>query len=576
VKTRRIVGVCLLVAGAVVLLLLQRRLVTTRITPDPLLYLVADTERELERMPLALTRVSEQEENRIGQELARSYGLAPARLDKEAQQIAEYVQQVGMRLAARVKRKGIQYRFFYLDDTSFVNAGALPGGQIVIGRGLLALCETEDKLASILGHEIAHVDERHAIERLQYELKSKQLGMRGLYRLAQFGVILYQAGYTKEKEAEADRAGLALAVEAGYSPQGAIDVMRRFDRLHGRPERVATSPVDEILQMPGRSLGAYFRSHPPPLERIATLEKEIRARGWNAQQAQKPLAVRPIFLVEQARQLDERGLYERAAEIYRSVLAQHPRREQAWSGLAQTLWRTGDAVGTAVAAQRALQLEPNRGSAWWLLASALAVSDGRNAVKQFQETLSSVKITNPRIERRALVDSHGLEFLSGDEQSASKKFETEVAAALGAEEVAALRARMAEWIYRAGKLERAVAELESARQVYPMDSSIYLLRAWVQSELGRQADALGSLNRSKQDSVTDADLAVESVILWRTGKTEEAKGKFREALRENPVWMQAKWVDNNYNRSTADVLHKLQEAELARRKLESIRAGRKP
>jgi predicted Zn-dependent protease len=576
VKTKRIIGVCLLLAGAVVLLLMQRRLVTTRITPDPLFYLVADTERELERMPLALTRISEQEENRIGEELARSYGLAPVRGDREAQQIAAYVQQVGQRLAAGVKRKGIRYRIFFRNDGAFVNAGALPGGQIVIGRGLLALCETEDELASILGHEIAHVDERHAIERLQYELKSKELGVRGLYRLAQLGVILYQAGYTKEKEAEADRAGLALAVEAGYSPQGAIDVMRRFETLYGRPERVATSPVEEILQLPGRSLGAYFRSHPPPHERIATFEKEISARGWNAQQAQKPLAVRPIFLIEQAERFDDRGLYDRAAEVYRKVLAQNPKQAQAWSGLARTLWRSGDAAGTVVSAERFLRLEPNDADIWHLFARALAVIDRRTAASQFGEMLAGVQITNAASQRGALVDSYGLQWLAGDERDSFKNYQTLLATDLGAEERAKLRARMAKWMYRAGKLERALDELDAARQTYPQGAFVYLQRAWVQSELGLQADALASLNRSKSDSVTDSDLVVESLILWRTGKTDEAKNTFRAALEKDPVWLQARWVEFNFNRPTADILHKLQDAELARRKLEAIRAGRKP
>ncbi len=280
----------LLLAGSAALFVLQQKNASTEITPRPLLYLVADTQRELERIPLVLTRVSVKEENTIGQELARQFHSATSESDPKAQRMAAYLNEVGGRLVAHTRRKGIAYRFHYVPDSNLVNAMALPGGQVFVGRGMMDLCETEDELAAVLGHEIAHVDQRHAIERLQYELQSGKLGLGGFYRLGSLGVMLFRAGYIKEQELEADRVGLRLSVAAGYSPAGGLGVMRKFSQLRLKVMAQPDSPVQEVVSVPLQSLREYFRSHPPPHERLAVLEKQIAARGWDSTQPQRPIA----------------------------------------------------------------------------------------------------------------------------------------------------------------------------------------------------------------------------------------------------------------------------------------------
>jgi predicted Zn-dependent protease len=212
------IAVVLLLAGCAAIFILQRQKATVPITPRPLLYLVADTQREAERIPLAVTRVSDKRETQVGEQIVGSYGLtaAPAG-DPDARAIIEYLNAVGLRVASHVQRKAIPYHFYLQDDPNFVNAFALPGGNIVVGRGLLSLMESEDELAAVLGHEIAHVDNRDAIERLQYKLASEKLGLGDLFRFGAPAVEIFEAGYTKEQEFQADRTGLALAVEAGYS-----------------------------------------------------------------------------------------------------------------------------------------------------------------------------------------------------------------------------------------------------------------------------------------------------------------------------------------------------------------------
>lgn len=570
------VAMGLLLASGVALLAMQHKLVSTEITPRPLLYLVADTERELERIPLRMTRISEREENQIGQELARSYGLMPAiHKEADAQRIAAYVQSVGQRVAANVKRKEIQYRFYYKDEPHFVNAGALPGGQIVIGRGLLELLESEDELAAILGHEIAHVDERHAIERLQYEVQSRKLGLRGLYRLAQIGVVLFQMGYTKEKEEEADRVGLGLTVTAGYSAAGAVEVMKRFDRMYGGQARVATSPIEELAGMPLRSLGEYFRSHPPARERIATLEKEIRARGYNAAQAPKPLGVRAIFLTEQAGVLDRHGMFERAIARYREALKVDPNYKWAWSGMAYAAWRAGDARRTAEAATEALKLGAEWEQLWSLLARALSVENNRTAAAQYAEVLSKHAPKKPEALSLAQVEGTGLEFNAGKKAAFETYREVFLKMGFPVETQVMARRRVAWWRYRAGELKEAENELEAARQLDPRDARVNHLLAWVQSDRGHQADGQKNLAESRKTEPDDCDDALEAVILWRIGAKKEAQAKFQRAAEADPVWMVAKWAANNYSADAAAVIVKLQAEELARRRLADLRAGRK-
>ncbi|MCL4523142.1 MAG: M48 family metalloprotease, partial [Acidobacteria bacterium] len=523
-------------------------------------------------------------------EIARAYGLMPAiHKDADAQRIAAYVQEVGKRLTANVKRKEIQYRFYFKDEPHFVNAGALPGGQIVIGRGLLELLESEDELAAILGHEIAHVDERHAIERLQYELQSRKIGMRGLYRIAQIGVVLFQMGYTKEKEDEADRVGLALTVRAGYSPAGAVEVMKRFDRLFGGQARPATSPVEEMTRMPFKSLREYFRSHPPARERIATLEKEIQARGYNAAQAQKPLGVRAIFLAEQAAEFDRHGVFDRAIARYEEALKADREYWIAWEGMAQAKWRSGDAAGTTKATTEALQRRPDMPRLWKLFAEALAASGRAGApdefTKQYREL--SPRLTDPA-QKQILSERAGLDFFTGT-RSAKELYQMTLTSGMTPFFESEHRRRVAWWMWRTGKAQEALKELEAARQVFPQGVGVGTEMAWALSDLGRQADAMermdappgtggvvvtppgvpSSLYRTQTGDGQGE--ALSAVILWRTGQREEAKSAFRRATEADPVWMVAKWVENNYSAEAAAVIAKLQAEEMARRKKEEAK-----
>src|SRR6266478_4479370 len=117
----------IVVMGVAAVVVSERRKVDAPASPAALLHLIADTEQELTRMPVNFKRMSDQDEVRVGNELARNYFAA--RTDKPDQEVTEiqaYVTQVGLHLAAHAHRR-LPYAFHYIPEKHFINAFALPG-----------------------------------------------------------------------------------------------------------------------------------------------------------------------------------------------------------------------------------------------------------------------------------------------------------------------------------------------------------------------------------------------------------------------------------------------------------------
>lgn len=285
--------VCALAAGA--LWMSQVRKPKATASPDAILHFIADTERELGRLPFELTRLSDEEEVRIGDEIAARYGYSLARPSNPNDvAIAAYVERVGRLVAARAQRQQIPYRFHYIPGQNLRNAFALPGGHIYLSGGLLLMMDSEDQLAAVLGHEIAHVDRYHCAERVQIEARTRHLQLGVIGALAQLPLQIFQAGYTKTQELEADRVGSELAARASYSPLGMIRLFEKFQQAQ-RPNSPAGTPQDEAARVVLETLGGYFRSHPYPEERIAELHRLAAQNGWETRLAEKPLGVWAIL-----------------------------------------------------------------------------------------------------------------------------------------------------------------------------------------------------------------------------------------------------------------------------------------
>lgn len=239
------------------------------VTPAPLMHVIGDAEREATRVPMLMTRLSDDEEIEAGNRIADTYlaSFPRASTDEDAAMEA-YVQRVGRSVALNAHRR-LPYRFHYVPDMGFINAFALPGGHVFIGKGLIAMMTSEDQLADVLGHEIEHVDHYHCAERLQVETRLRHIPLGGL---AMLPIELFQAGYTKEQELEADREGIRLASRAGYSATAVVGLFQTMDERYHEAEIRSQTPQGEMSRVAFKTLTEYFRSHPPARERIAQIE----------------------------------------------------------------------------------------------------------------------------------------------------------------------------------------------------------------------------------------------------------------------------------------------------------------
>jgi len=107
----------------------------------------------------------------------------------------------------------------------------------------------------------------------------------------QIPLSVWEAGYNKDEELEADREGMRVAVLGGYSPYGAVTLFEKLAKLHKEYIIHAQSPEEELLELAIQSLEGYFRTHPQPSERLAQANALIAQEDWRDRKVQKPFRV---------------------------------------------------------------------------------------------------------------------------------------------------------------------------------------------------------------------------------------------------------------------------------------------
>ncbi len=183
--------------------------------------------------------------------------------------LTAYVESVGNRLAAQAKRD-LPYEFHVLNDST-PNAWALPGGKIVVNRGLLTELNSEAELAAVLGHEIVHADAAHGARQQSKgmltqvgmvaamvfgsSMADSEMGQQVAMMVPQLGAQLITTKYGRDAERESDLYGMQYMSAAGYNPQGAVELQETFVKLS------ASRRSDW--------LSGLFASHPPSKERVA-------------------------------------------------------------------------------------------------------------------------------------------------------------------------------------------------------------------------------------------------------------------------------------------------------------------
>ena len=280
----------IVIAGILSIVAVQWQRISARPSAQSLLSAAADAQHEMTRVPAHFDRMSDSDEIELGDQLASEYAARWASPKQDAVKnhaIEAYLQTVGEHVSAGARRK-LPYKFHYIPDSDFVNAFALPGGHVFVGQGLLALMQSEDALAAVLGHEVEHIDLRHCAERMQTEAHLRNLGALG--DVVGLPVEVFLAGYSKEQEMEADRDGTALAVKVGYSPLGILQLFGEFEKLEqksGAAGDKPATPVDEAAQVSLQTVEGYFRSHPPATQREEQVRELMRAQHWGTPPVRK-------------------------------------------------------------------------------------------------------------------------------------------------------------------------------------------------------------------------------------------------------------------------------------------------
>jgi predicted Zn-dependent protease len=215
--------------------------------------------------------------------------ITSARIDelgaKEAEKVAKqmgilgdaelerYVERIGRRLAAASARAGVPWQF-QIVDTPEPNAFALPGGYVYVSRGLLALVNSEDELAGVIGHEIGHVTAAHAEKRIRASIATSPVSVAsglagfaagivspsigrlvsGTGQVLTAGLVI--APYSRSQENEADGIGQQLAAKTGYDPAGISHFLHTLGR--------------EVTLLAGKERRpSFLDTHPMTADRVA-------------------------------------------------------------------------------------------------------------------------------------------------------------------------------------------------------------------------------------------------------------------------------------------------------------------
>ncbi len=184
--------------------------------------------------------------------------------------LQQYINQVGKQIVERstASQSPYPFEFHLLRDSRAINAFALPGGQVFLTVALLKQLTSEAQLAAVFAHEIGHVVARHGAEHLtKYPVSQSPATaidaptndrQNQAAVLAQTVKQLVNLRYGRDDELESDRLGLRFMTEAGYDPQGIVQLMQSLGdtRQDGRPP-------------------AFFSTHPSPDNRVKRLQTLI-------------------------------------------------------------------------------------------------------------------------------------------------------------------------------------------------------------------------------------------------------------------------------------------------------------
>jgi predicted Zn-dependent protease len=297
------------------------------------------------------------DEARIGRDAMRAMRQDGSVSDDA--EMTKYIDDLGALMAAGAQNPDLKFTFFVVNDPG-INAFSMPGGYIGVNKGLVLATQSEGELASVLGHEMAHVTQRH-LARMQAKSAPNQLLLLGTLVAAAlasragnsdavFGTlnagiglsIANQLSFSRDFEREADRVGMQYLAAAGFDVRSMPEFFQRLQQSE---------------RLNGGDAYAFLRTHPVTVERIS----EAQDRAENAPVRMRPNSIEYLLVREKIR---AQGMEPPAAiKYYQSSLARGLYLNQGaqWYGLARADMENGalsDARKAQVEAHRLLPPDP--------------------------------------------------------------------------------------------------------------------------------------------------------------------------------------------------------------------------
>ncbi|MGK0360331.1 MAG: putative Zn-dependent protease [Bradymonadia bacterium] len=215
--------------------------------------------------------ISPQQELKIGsgvhEELKKQYTLVDPS-DPLAQWAKEFVKP--MEAASAEFRNPSEiggYKVAVIADDTLVNAFAAPGGYTYIATGLILQAQSCAEIAGVMGHELAHVTQKHGVKSLETAMATQAiaemlLGEGSISSQAAQSVlrVLQSTKFSRDDESESDEVGLQISAKSGYNPYGLAEFFRK------------------LLGSGGAGVLQFLSSHPATDGRIASVKSQIKAR----------------------------------------------------------------------------------------------------------------------------------------------------------------------------------------------------------------------------------------------------------------------------------------------------------
>ncbi len=272
----RLVFLALLIAfgmGLTVLFFIIKPTTPLEYTFAPAFQFLGRGAKTMDRTLTRLVPVDSGDEAAFGDAIAARYETESDRESADGRYLNALVG-----VLSRHAKKPFRYRVFVIEGEP--NACALPGGVIIVTRGLLETMKSEGEVVAILSHEMGHIELSHCFDTVRFQLLSQKTGRHTMGQLADFSMnVMLRHSFSKTQEEEADRYAYDLVLQTDYTPSSVGDSFKSFLSYEMKNHEDEKRLKADIFR-------DYFMTHPHTIHRQEKYSEEAR-RWWITHKGEK-------------------------------------------------------------------------------------------------------------------------------------------------------------------------------------------------------------------------------------------------------------------------------------------------